>query len=355
MAPNEESPSHTSIINLFGEHHIHITSTSIPPPTSSSNDSSTQPRSVPLSHLDRDSAIALGTLLFLILLSLAWTLHTRIQQRRQHLHDLEQQHRRASENLGSIVAHRIFRVDKQGTTGTQWPRSASGSVDGQWFEEPFEGGMEMGNRTSVCTLPRYEGGVDSVTSLGSIVGRHGGKSRGGSGGGGGGGSQGHARFYTQMQMEKMRDRRWWSSVARGKSPSQADRDEFPPLPPSPTLFSLSRDSVVERDASLARLSIPGHRQKYSFSRSPTTTSVYKVPPPPPCTRVHSPVHRGKTRGFQRVAWRREYGHQVGGIDEGDIPFAARRHSSSVDPSTVAPLTTECKDWATGKVQDTLDI
>ena len=166
------------------------------------SNSSTSSSSHHLGSLDRDSAIALGVLLMLILLAISWLARSHIKQRRAR-RDLEQA-TPADSRMG-ILQSRIFRVDRKHS-------SQPSETERRQF---FQNGIHEDGRAPVATLPRYEPRrMSRLTGL----------------------------------SQKDRERRWWGSVAAHGSTAQADRDEdqLPPLPPSPTLSLLSCNDNVSR-------------------------------------------------------------------------------------------------------------
>ncbi|KAF2244630.1 hypothetical protein BU26DRAFT_82879 [Trematosphaeria pertusa] len=180
--------------------HSYFDSDPILPTTSTSLPTEHQPQETTLSRLDRDSAIALGAVLCLILTAILWTLRTRTKHRREHLRDLELRDSPNNARMG-IQQTRTSRVDRKGS----WPRGREerGAGDG---------------RESVATLPRYSASWARRDS--AMRGTWGSMGRG-----------------TDREMEK----RWWGSVAKYGSTARADRDHpLPALPPSPTLSSITR-------------------------------------------------------------------------------------------------------------------
>jgi hypothetical protein len=134
-----------------------------------------------------------------------------------------------------------------------------------------------------------------------------------------------------------RDRRWWGSVAAHGSTVRADRDELelPPLPPSPTLSSLSYDDSAFRAT---------HRptSRASFHAYPRECSIVGrdwMPFP----RAHGLEQSDRIEGFRGVSW--EAGGVGRGLDAGALP-STRRHSAMVGPREEVSIS---QDWAAGKV------
>ncbi|KAF2687859.1 hypothetical protein K458DRAFT_385429 [Lentithecium fluviatile CBS 122367] len=246
-----------------------------------------------LSALDRDSAVALGVLLLLILIAIIWVMHTRIKRRRERNRDLE--HLPLTDPRMGIYQTRIFRVDRKDSrqTSQAWPG-------------PFTDFTGEDRRASIATLPRYE-----PRRMSGI------------------------RAMSQAR----RDRRWWGSVAAHGSTASADRDEqhLPPLPPSPTLSSLSYDGSAFRSTyrSMSRASV--------FTNPRECSIVGRDWMPFPQGHVHGLERPDRIGGFRGVSWESERLER--GLEHGGLP-SMRRSSVTVCPGEPASIS---QDWAAGKV------
>jgi hypothetical protein len=249
---------------ITGDHkpHSSIPSPSPPPPHH-------------LASLDRDSAVALGVLLLLILASIVWITHIRTKRRRAYDRDRQDQHLPHTPRSGSL--QRIFHFDRKGSRrpSDAWPGSPRSAHGGEQ------------HRDCVATLPTCEPRRAS-RMMGAL-----------------------------SQVE--RDRRWWGSVAAHGSTVQADHEEqehHPPLPPSPTLSSLSYDNNAFRSSyrSLSRA------EAYTNPRE--CSIVGRDWMPFPRSHVQGLERPERIEGFTGVAW------ESGGCglesDEG-----ARRNSVTV--------------------------
>ena len=287
MAEMEVTP--TTSLHVISTHH---------PITSDHKPHSDLPSPSPspphhLASLDRDSAVALGVLLILILVAIIWVAHTRIKHRRARRH-FEQP--ASSEPRMGILQTRIFRVDRKESQqpSEAWPR--------RFTEEDTYGDR----RASVATLPRYE-------------------------------SRRMSAMRGMSQVE--RDRRWWGSVAAHGSTARADRDEeeLPPLPPSPTLSTLSYDDSAFRATyhSASRASIYTNPRECSI--------VGRDWMPFPRSHAHGLERPDRIEGFRGVSWETE--GVGGGLNDGASPLV-RRSSVVVCPGEPASVS---QDWAAGKV------
>jgi len=233
-----------------------------------------------ISHIDRDSAIALGAILILILIAIGYYVYLRLQYRQQQ--DLEQQQRRRS-SVPTLRSYGTrgraptpsFRMERMWSRAVRQDSDSStlqGSVSGEHKGYGKKGSWSSSSRGSVLTRV---GSVDTTSND-----SHGGpRSRSPSPRSQSRRKSSHRRTSSISSvpapllnsLQRQADKSWWADVARRGSTTNADRrfSVLEPIP-EPHEMDLSDSRRRKSEADWKRKKSVTDRSGYDWTRPSVT-------------------------------------------------------------------------------------